>query len=481
LSIPALSAPPVLDAEPRPLALSAKLLYGVGEMPITVLMFLSGLLLVFFYTSVMGLPPALVGPGLGATLLLDAFLDPFIGHVSDHTRHRWGRRHVFMLPGSLTMGVCFYLLLSPPRSLGPAGLFLWLIGSMVALRFTSAIYRIPYLSLGAELSRGYDDRTSTMAIRAIFALLGALAAGGSFLLFFPNDADRLRYAAYPRVGLAFGLLMTVSGLFSTIGTRDHGTSAPPSTPHSAAPRFGSGLVMCLRNPAFRKIWVASLIFWLAVTLNFSMALHYFTWYAKINGGALLSSMQLCFFVGALLGVALWMLLARRTEKRTLYIAAVAATAVVMLCATLLVGPGRLFGTGHPLPLMFGHLLAGIFASAYWVLPSSMVADVTDSDELATGRRREGSYYGIMNFGEKAAAGLAFVLSGLLLALFRKLSHGAAFGTPGNPPAAIPYVGMLFGAVPGVLILISLISLMSYRLDRQAVHGIQRELAARGQN
>ena len=41
--IPALAHPPTLDAEPRPLAISAKLLYGVGEMPITVLMVLSGL------------------------------------------------------------------------------------------------------------------------------------------------------------------------------------------------------------------------------------------------------------------------------------------------------------------------------------------------------------------------------------------------------------------------------------------------------
>jgi len=473
--------PPALDTEPRPLPLSAKLLYGVGEMPITILMFLSGLLLVFFYTSVMGLSPALVGTGLGATLALDAFLDPFIGHLSDRTRHRFGRRHIYMLPGSLTMGFCFYLLLSPPRSLPPTGLFLWLIGSMVALRFTSAIYRIPYLSLGAELSRGYDDRTSTMGIRALFALLGALAAGGSFLLFFPNDADRLQYGGYPRVGLAFGLLMTVSGLVSTIGTRDRSNALPAAPAHAARPHFLSGLVMSLRNPAFRKIWVASLIFWLAVTLNFSMALHYFTWYAKISGGAMLSTMQLCFFVGALAGVVIWMMLARHTEKRTLYIAAVAATAVVMLCATFLVGPGRLFGTGHPLPLMLGHLLAGIFASAYWVLPSSMVADVTDSDQLRTGLRREGSYYGIMNFGEKFAAGLAFVLSGLLLALFRKFSYGAAYGTPGKPPVAVPYVGLLFGAVPAVLIMISLISLFTYRLDRRAVHGIQRELAARGQN
>src|SRR5580658_3573124 len=164
MSIPALSPAPALAADPRPLPLSVKLLYGVGEMPITVLMFLSGIFLLFFYKTVMGLPPVLAGLGLSASLALDAVLDPYIGFLSDRTRHCLGRRHVFMLPGALAMGVCFFLMFSPPQHLTQPVLFLWLLVCSITLRATSAVYRIPYLGLGAELSRDYDDRTSTMAI-----------------------------------------------------------------------------------------------------------------------------------------------------------------------------------------------------------------------------------------------------------------------------------------------------------------------------
>ena len=69
MSMPALSPPLSQAADPRPLPLSAKLLYGVGEMPITVLLVLSGLFMLFFYNSVMGLPPALVGVGLSFSLV----------------------------------------------------------------------------------------------------------------------------------------------------------------------------------------------------------------------------------------------------------------------------------------------------------------------------------------------------------------------------------------------------------------------------
>jgi GPH family glycoside/pentoside/hexuronide:cation symporter len=467
-----------LDAKPRPLPLAAKLLYGVGEMPITVLMFLSGIFLLFFYKSVMGLPPALAGLGLSASLVLDAVLDPYIGHLSDRTRHRLGRRHAYMLPGALAMGICFFLLFSPPQHLDRPLLFLWLLICSVALRVTSAVYRIPYLGLGAELSRDYDDRTATMAIRAFFGLLGILATAWlSFRLFFPAAADRLQYPGYPRLGMVFGAIMSAAGLCTFFGTLGYRTSGAPVS--TTAPHFFSGFWISMRNPPFRKIWIASTIFFLAVTLNFSMAIDYFTWYARIQGGGTLSSIWTYFGCGALIGVILWMILARRSEKRNLYLAAMAATAMVLLGAFVFVGDGRLFSTGHAMPLMLGHVLAGIFASAYWVLPPSMVADVTDTDELSTGLRREGIYYGIMNFGEKIAAGGALFLAGLLLTVFHKISHGVSSGKSGVPPVDIPYVGILYGVVPAVLILISLISLFSYRLDRSAAQDIQQQLAARG--
>jgi Na+/melibiose symporter-like transporter len=481
MSTPAIIPAAPLAADPRPLPLSAKLLYGVGEMPITVLMVISGLFMLFFYNSVMGLPSALVGIGLSFSLVLDALLDPFIGHLSDRTKHRFGRRHVFMLPGALVIGPSFFLLFSPPRGLGQTGLFVWLLAWSIALRAASAVYRIPYLSLGAELSSDYDDRTSTMGLRTLFGLVGTLGAAAlSFLIFFPATADgsepKLHYAGYPRMGLAFGALMTVAGLIGTFGTLRYRTSAGAND--SAGLHFFAGFRVAMRNRDFRSIWFSTTVFFLAVVLNFSMAIHYFTWYAHISRSDVLSLIQTCFYAGALGGVVLWMSLARRTEKRTLYIMAATSSAILLLMATFLIGNGRPLGTGHPFPLIVGHVIGGIFASAVWVVPASMIADVTDTDELATGLRREGIYFGMMNFGEKLAAGGALLFAGGSLAIFRKLSPGAAFGTPGNPPAAIPYVGLLYGAVPATLLVLSLVLILPYRLNRRTVRGIQQQLAAR---
>ena len=482
MSVPAIS--PIssfASDDPQPLPLAVKLLYGVGEMPITVLMVLSGLFMLFFYNSVMGLPSALVGIGLSASLVVDALLDPFIGHISDRTRHRFGRRHLYMLPGALITGPCFFLLFSPPRSLNHTELFVWLLACSMALRAGSAVYRIPYLSLGAELSRDYDDRTSTMAIRTLFGLLGTLGAAAlSFLVFFPATADgsepKLHYAGYPKMGLAFGALMTLTALIGTLGTLSHRTSGSGHDP--SAPGFFSGFLISMRNSSFRSIWFSTTVFFLAVVLNFSMAIHYFTWYAHISRSEILSLIQTSFYLGALGGVVLWMTLAKRTEKRTLYIMATVASGTLLLMATLLIGQGKPLGVGHPFPLILGHVIGGIFASAVWVVPASMIADVADTDELTTGLRREGIYFGIMNFGEKIAAGGALLIAGGLLAVFRKMSPGDAFGTPGHPPAAVPYVGLMYGAVPAALLLVSLLLILPYGLNRRRVHEIQGQLNAR---
>jgi len=482
MSVPAIS--PIssfASDDPQPLPLAVKLLYGVGEMPITVLMVLSGLFMLFFYNSVMGLSSALVGVGLSASLVVDALLDPFIGHISDRTRHRFGRRHLYMLPGALITGPCFFLLFSPPRNLNHTELFVWLLACSMALRAGSAVYRIPYLSLGAELSRDYDDRTNTMAIRTLFGLVGTLGASVlSFLVFFRSTADgpdpKLNYAGYPKMGLAFGALMTLTGLIGTLGTLGYRSSG--SGENSGAPSFFSGFWISMRNGSFRSIWFSTTVFFLAVVLNFSMAIHYFTWYAHISRSEILSKIQMCFYAGALGGVVLWMALAKRTEKRTLYIMATVASGSLLLMATLLIGQGKPLGTGHPFPLLLGHVIGGIFASAVWVVPASMIADVADTDELKTGLRREGIYFGIMNFGEKIAAGGALLLAGTLLAVFRKMSHGDAYGAPGHPPAAIPYVGLLYGAVPAALLLVALFLILPYGLNRRKVHEIQGQLNAR---
>jgi len=342
---------------------------------------------------------------------------------------------------------------------------------------TGALYRIPYLSLGAELSSDYDERTVLFSIRALFGLVGALvAAGFSFLIFTKTGiADpKLDYASYPRMGLLFGVLMSLSAVISTLGTLRHRSSGAADSQSQPAARFFAGFALAMRNATFRSVWFYFVVFFLAVVLNASLAIQYFTWYARIHKGPALSAIQAGFYVGALAGVFLWMALSKRTEKRTLSMAATLGTATLLCAATFLVGEGHLFGTGNALPLIAGYFIAGVVASAVWVIPASMVADITDEDEFHTGLRREGMYFGILNLGEKVASGGALILAGLLLSFFGRLAPAAS----PQAPAAASYIGLSYGVVPGILLVAATLMILPYKLNRASLHSIQRQLSER---
>jgi glycoside/pentoside/hexuronide:cation symporter, GPH family len=304
--------------------------YAVGEMPITMTMVLLGLFGLFFYNSVLGLPAPLAGLGFAAGLGLDAVLDPYIGYRSDRSQSRLGRRHSFMLVGALALGPCFLLLFSPPRNLGHSGLFMWLVLTSLLFRAAGAVYRIPYLSLGAELSQDYDERTRIIAIRSLFGLIGTgCAAGLSFLVFSgtsPVVSDaKLAYTHYPRLGLMFGLAMTVSALVAVCGTGNY-RHAPSNTGDEAfGRRFFSGFRVAMANRAFRTVWFSFTIFFFAVVVNATLAVQYFTWYAHIRENHYLSFIQVSFVIGAFMGVLLWLSLSKRAEKRTLYVVGTMAT------------------------------------------------------------------------------------------------------------------------------------------------------------
>src|SRR5574341_1133311 len=291
-------------ARPRP-SLPVKALYGLGEISNSIKTFTFGLFLLFFYTSVLGLPGTLVGVATALGLAWDAVIDPVIGYVSDRSRFRLGRRHTFMYAGAICMGLSFFAIFSPPPGLSTGGLFGWLMLTSLLLRTTNSVFTVPYHALGAELSQDYHERTSITGLRAFFALAGTLvAAVSSFAVFFPNTTPgvdpKFNASGYWSMGLAFGLAMTLTGLLASWGTRSQRSRlhAPRATPAEDL-SFTSGLIVTLRNPAFLFLTFSASLFFLASVINATLAIHYLTYYARITASNSLSLFQLAFYVGAL--------------------------------------------------------------------------------------------------------------------------------------------------------------------------------------
>lgn len=461
-----------------------KFFYGVGGIANATKTVLFGLFTLYFYTSVMGLSGTLVGIASAIGLAWDAVIDPYIGYLSDRIRSRFGRRHTLMLIGSLTMGVSFWVFLSPPQGLPTWPLFAWLIGASLLVRTATSVYGVPYYALGAELSQDYHERTSITAVRGVLALLGTLAVAAlSFVVFFPDDTPgvdpKLNYAGYPAMGLTFGLVMTVAGLIATFGTlawQSRNTQTSLQLPDSArsneaASTFLGSLVQSLSNTSFRVLFISFSLFFLGVVVNSALSIHYFTYYAKILGSTALSTFQVAFYLGGAIGVVFWLQISQVVEKHRLYVLATLATACVMMAAYFLIGEGHPLGTGNVQVLTIGHAVAGFFASIIWFMPASMIADVADEDELATGQRREGSFFGIFLLGQQLAAGLSLLLTGVLVDWFADLVPGQATQTA----QTVERIGLLYSLLPAALLGIAAVLILRYDLSRERVTVIRAEL------
>lgn len=460
------------------LSVGVKVLYGIGEIANAGKTALFGIYLLFFYASVMGLPGTLVGVAAAIGLLWDAIIDPLIGHASDRIVLPLGRRHGCMLAGAVLFGVAFWALFSPPRGLSTEALFVWFLGMSMLVRLGNSLFTIPHQALGAELSANYYDRTGVTAIRGACALLGTMGlASLSFVVFFPNVGGgdpKLRYEGYPAMGFGLGLTMAAAALIATAATLPWRSAGAGRRGETVTFGFRHGFTVALRNEPFRALLLSFSLVFLATVINATLAVYFMTYYAGIVDSSALSAQQLAFYFGAVAGVPLWLRLSRAVEKRRLYLVGVGATLVVMIAAVTLVGEGHLLGTGDVRPLLVGQTVAGVFGSVFWVVPASMVADVVDHDELATGVRREGVFFGLFSFGQQIAAGISLLVTGVLVEWF----VGLVPQQLEQSPQTVERIGVLFGLLPAMLMALALVLIRGYPLDAARVGLIQRELARR---
>lgn len=162
-------------SSPPPLLRYHKLAYGLGQAAEGLKNGAFNVFLFFYYVQVLQLSTSLAGLALLIALCFDALTDPLVGSISDGWKGRFGRRHPFLFASIIPLGVSLVLLFNPP-SMGQLGLFAWLTTFAVFARVSITFFDIPHLSLGAELTQHFHERTEVVAYRFFFGYSGQILA-----------------------------------------------------------------------------------------------------------------------------------------------------------------------------------------------------------------------------------------------------------------------------------------------------------------
>lgn len=461
-----------------------KLAYGIGEMAKGVEDAATNLFVLFFFSQVLGLAGWVVGVMMGIALVIDAVTDPLMGSWSDGYRHRWGRRHPFLLGSALPVGLTFALIFSPP-TLGPVGLALWAGGMLIAHRLALTVFFVPHMALGAELSSDYDERTRIAGIRVFFTYLGAAVfvavARGVFFKPSPGFPDgQLDPSVYAPMGASFGVFMVVVVLLSTFGTWRTIPGLPrpgPTGGETGLRRLVSEQREAYRSRGFAVLIASLLCFFIARGVALSLDLYVGTYFWGLGSDAV--ALPGAALLGILVGSPLAMIGAGRVNKRDMFVGGMAIYAVLTMLPPLLhvlgLFPG---GTALKPALLLSLFLSGIVGGAATVAAGSILADIAEEHELTSGRRQEGLFFGALSFARKASTGVGTVLGGIFLSVI-------AFPTQAAPgtvdPSLVTAVGLCAGPGTALFGIGGVWIARRYRADRAAHAAVQAALAARARD
>ena len=94
-------------------------------------------------------------------------------------------------------------------------------------------------------------------------------------------------------------------------------------------------------------------------------------------------------------------------------------------------------------------IVGLGFSAQWVCPHSMMPDVIEYDELQTGERREGVYYGMHATSTKITGALASAICGWGLEIGKYIEEAGAI----QPDSALLAIKAMFALIPAIFLII----------------------------
>jgi len=432
----------------KPLGTARMLAYSLGSLGASVPAQAFSTYAVFFYVDVLKLPAFWVAT-IGMTLygIWNAVNDPMIGYVSDRTSTRWGRRIPWIAGGLLPLVVFFILVWSPP-GLAPTGLFVYFLVVIFLYDFFYTLVVLNWTSLFPEMFTSLRERAHVSAWRQIFGNVGLILGVALVPVLYGT-------VGWPGMGLILGVVTGVALGISLLGSRED-----PSLRGEPLP-LGPALRYTLANRSFLTFVLTSLTVQFSWTVLMATLRFYTKYVLGLNEGQHTLMLLGCFLVVFVL-LHPWGRITVRLGPRKAMMVGLVIFGLTLLPAWFVSD----FAGGVVYAALLGLGLPGLM-----LLLDVLISDVIDEDELRSGARREGMYFGVHAL---------FIRLGIS---FQGLVMGAVLTATGydpnlavQPASALWGMRFLMAGVPLVAVALAFLCMVLYPLHGERLAAVKAQVA-----
>lgn len=434
------------SATKRPFGMRDKVGYLFGDFGNDFTFIFSTMMLMKFYTDVMGVSAGVVGLVMTVARIVDAFTDVTMGRICDRCRTTpAGKFKPWLRRMCLSVALASFLIYQSGMAGAPMGVkiaYLFVTYILWGSVFYTSI-NIPYGSMASAISAEPDDRQSLSTFRTMGGTLAGVVIGVVLPLVAYEKVDGVETLVGPRVTLAAGVasvLAIVCYLLCYHLVTERVTIPASNEKQDSVWQM---LKSAVHNRALISIIAASIVMLLAQLTIQNMSGYVYPDY--YNNATAQSASNLAMMAAMLLAAALVKPLAKRFGKCEVSVVS-SVFAVVINLILFFVRPENVWVyVGFQFLCWLG---LGMFSMVSWAL----ITDVIDYSELKNGKREDGTVYALYSFARKLGQAVSAGLTGLLLEL---VGYSAATRTDAAVQAGVFNISVLVPALGFALLAVIL--------------------------
>lgn len=221
--------------------------------------------MILYYVDILGLDVRAYGVVMAFYAIIDAIDNPVLGHFSDRTRTRFGRRRPWLLVGAPMLAACMIAFFSAPSSLKGAGLVVWFAVFAILCEAFDSMLNANYGALLPELYPNESNRAVANGLRQGFQLVAlVISLAITPLLTTSVFGTEETTGGFQITAVIYALIAVAVIVFMALSAREN-----PRYATNERPRLWRSIASILRNPLFWKVGLVGACYGVAMALVLS--------------------------------------------------------------------------------------------------------------------------------------------------------------------------------------------------------------------